>query len=219
MSLKTLLLEAYREVHLSWDAILETVRNLNVTLQPGRENLILVYNGTFNPPHKGHVDVLLSGLRPEADAAAVVILPCEDYLLQNKLGNDAKTFKLQLDRRADVLEAIPGIPKDRVWVWRSTYHPFQKMVQALQRIAQAAGLTVAFSHMIGPDNLRLADPLAILPYFAPRLLVTNKARHVPAHFLPSGIPVNWVGFGQWSCNHYSQNDGEIAFVQAPCDKS
>ncbi|KAE9962990.1 hypothetical protein EG327_001737, partial [Venturia inaequalis] len=79
MSLKHYLRMAQKEVHLTGKAELDSVQHLDVNLQYERNNLILVYGGSFNPPHRGHIDVLLSGLRPEVGALAIVVLPCEDY--------------------------------------------------------------------------------------------------------------------------------------------
>lgn len=166
---------AYQEVHLTWEAVLSTVEQIEATLQLDRENLILVYGGSFNPPHRGHIDVLLSGLRPEVKALAIIILPCEDYLLRNKMANNPSDFFLHMHRRADIWDAIPSIPKDRVWVWTSTYFPFKPMTEALIRLTKADGFKLTFSHMIGPDNLHLRDPLMILPYVSPGSLLPTKA--------------------------------------------
>jgi hypothetical protein len=198
MSLKYYLQEAYKEVRLTSDAQLNTLQQLNGFLQFDRENLILVYGGSFNPPHRGHVEVLLSGLQKEVAAIAIVILPSEDFHLRHKVAKSHPEFFLHMERRADIWNAIPSIPKTKVWVWSTTWYPFKPFTEALTRITQADGFKVAFSHMIGPDNLILKDPLEILPYRLSRVLVTNKARHVSAQFSPDGKPVIWNGFGEWS---------------------
>ena len=205
MSLKHYLRLAYKEANLTWDAILETFDQLEVTLQHHRENLILVYGASFNPLHQGYIDVQLSGLCPEVDALATVILPCEDYLLRNKTAASASNFFLYMHRRADILDAISSIPKDRVWVWKSTYFPFKYMLEALARLTKADGFDLVFSHLIGPDILRLENPLMILPYVSSSIIVTNKARHLETHFLPDKTPVLWSGFGEWSLfqDHHS----------------
>lgn len=208
MSLKTYLKKAYIEVHLTWEAVLSSIEHLEVTLQHDRENLILVYGGSFNPPHSGHIDVLHSGLRPEVGAQAIIILPCEDYLLRNKMVNDRSNFFLHMQRRAEIWSAIPSIPKDRILVWNNNYFAFKAMVEALIRLTEVDGFKVAFSHMIGPDNLRLHDPLMVLPYIYPRILVTNKARHLQTHFMPDGTPVMWDGFGEWSHLRHIHSSGQ-----------
>lgn len=189
---------AYEEVHMGWDHATETIAMLDCSLKADQENLILVYGGSFNPPHRGHVDVLLAGLRPEVDALAIVVLPCEDYLLRSKMSNAHSEFFLHMQRRSEIWSALPSIPKDRVWVWSSTYFPFILMTEALLRLTKADGYRVAYSQMIGPDNLRLNSPLAVLPYVFPRIFVTNRARHSAHHFTPDGTPVIWHGFGPWT---------------------
>ncbi|KAE9961149.1 hypothetical protein BLS_003750 [Venturia inaequalis] len=197
---------AQKEVHLTGKAELDSVQHLDVNLQYERNNLILVYGGSYNPPHRGHIDVLLSGLRPEVGALAIVVLPCEDYLLRNKMVNSDSGFFLRMQRRAEVWDVMSAVPKDKVWIWPSTYFPFKPMIKALTRLAMTDGFKVDFLHMIGPDNLRLQDPLMILPYISPGILVSNKARHVATHFTPGGKPVVWKGFGPWSRGQCSRSN-------------
>lgn len=208
MSLKHYLRMAYKEVLLTSDPVLSTVEQIEATLNPDCENLILVFVGSFNPPHRGHIDVLLAGLRPEVRALAIVILPCEDYLLRDKMAKSHSDFFLHIQRRADIWDAVPSIPKDRAWVWRSSYFPFMRMAEALVRLTHADGFKLAFSYLIGPDNLCLQDPLMVEPYVFSRVLVTNKARHVATQFLPDNKPVVWNGFGEWSRCQHVHADGE-----------
>ncbi len=114
------------------------------------------------------------------------------------MSNAPSEFFLHMQRRSEIWDAIPALPKDRVWVWSSTYFPFINMTEALLRLTKADGYRVAYSQMIGPDNLRLENPLAVLPYVFPRIFVTNKARHSAHHFSSDGTPVIWHGFGAWT---------------------
>jgi len=51
MTLKNYLKIACKKAYLPWEAVLTTVEQIKATLQPDRKNLILVYGGSFNPPH------------------------------------------------------------------------------------------------------------------------------------------------------------------------
>lgn len=113
-SFKNYLQIAYKKLHLTWEAGLGTVEQIEAILQADRENLVLVYGGSFSPPHRGHTDVLLSGLRPEVSALAIVIFPYEDYLLRNTMANSNSDSFLDMRRRADICDAVPSIPKDKV---------------------------------------------------------------------------------------------------------
>ncbi|KAF2720989.1 hypothetical protein K431DRAFT_294682 [Polychaeton citri CBS 116435] len=198
MSLKNYLQMAYREARLTSKADLDTFQHLEGTLRRDHENLILVYGGSFNPPHRGHLDVLLSGLRPEVTAVAIVVLPSEDFHLRHKVANSHPDFFLRMERRADLWSAIPSVPEVKVWIWTSTWYPFKTFNEALIRLTKEDGFKLAFAHMIGPDNVDLRNPLANYPYELPTMLITNKARHVAAHFRPDGKPAIWNGFGEWS---------------------
>ncbi|KAE8372778.1 hypothetical protein BDV26DRAFT_297525, partial [Aspergillus bertholletiae] len=198
MSLKQYIEQSLKAVRLTSPSDLNKIQNLDVALQADCENLIIIYGGSFNPPHKGHLEVLLSGLHPELGAAAVLVLPSEDFHLRHKLANNHLEFFLSQDRRADLLDALPGIPKDRVWVWSSTWYPLKPFMETLVRLTRADGFQVAFAHLVGPDNLNLQNPLDIYPYELPRMVVSNKARYVAEHFRGNGRPVVWTGFGEWS---------------------
>lgn len=219
MSLQHYLQAAYKEVRLTSEAATSPLKHLTGTLRADRENLILVYGGSFNPPHRGHVDVLLSGLRPEVAAVAIVVLPSEDFHLRHKVANSHPDFFLERHRRADIWKAIPSIPKEMVWVWSTTWYPFKPFTEAVVRLTKADGFDVAFSHLIGPDNLDLGDPLMILPYRLSRILVTNKARHIATQFRPDGKPALWQGFGEWSRCIFDDVDGMYRHRYTPAPAS
>ncbi|KAL4721750.1 hypothetical protein ACLX1H_011244 [Fusarium chlamydosporum] len=198
MSLRPYLEAAYREARLSTEAALNPLQKLDCNLKKDQDNLILVYGGSFNPPHRGHLDVLLSALHPVVNAVAVVVLPSEDFHLRHKLTNSHPDFFMSRRKRAALWAEIPQVPKDKVWIWSETWYPFFTFMEAAQRLCEADGYKIVFSHLIGPDNLNRADALNNLPYRLPRILVTNKARHEPSsQFLPNGQPTKWKGFGEW----------------------
>ncbi|KZL70045.1 GDP-mannose 4,6-dehydratase [Colletotrichum tofieldiae] len=207
-SLRDYLRRAYEEAHLTSEADLSTIQQLTGVLEPDRENLLLVYGGSFNPPHRGHIDALLSGLRPEVAAIAIVILPSEDFQLRHKMSSQAPGFFLHRKRRADIWGAIRSIPRDRVWVWTSTWYPFKPFMEALVRLTKADGFKLVLSNMIGPDNLKPECPLANPPYELPRILVTNRARHIPTKFGTNGKPFTWAGFGEWCRSPYGGTDDD-----------
>ncbi|KAF5689680.1 Rossmann-like alpha beta alpha sandwich fold [Fusarium circinatum] len=197
MSLRPYLEAAYREVRLSTETALSPLQKLDCHLKKGQDNLILVYGGSFNPPHRGHMDVLLSALHPVVNAVAVVVLPSEDLHLRHKLANSHPDFFMGRKTRAALWAEMPQVPRSKVWIWSETWYPFFTFMEAAQRLCDADGYRIVFSHLIGPDNLNRADALNNLPYRLPRILVTNKARHVPSQFLPNGQPTKWKGFGEW----------------------
>lgn len=145
MSLKQYLQTAYNEIGLTSETHLSALQALTGTLQPNSENLLLVYAGSFNPPHRGHINALLSGLRPEVAALALVILPSEDWHLRNKISKGSPDFFLPQTRRAELWRAVPSIPRDRVWVWTATWYPFKPVTEALLRLTKADGFKLSIA--------------------------------------------------------------------------
>jgi len=208
MSLKHYLQLAYKEVGLTPSPELHAIQPLIGTLHPNRENLLLVYGGSFNPPHRGHIEVLLSGLHPAISPVAIVILPSEDWHLRSKISTSHPSFFLSQKRRAGLLHAIEAIPRDRVWVWTTTWYPFKPFTEALLRLTKKDGFELSFARLVGPDNLDVEDPCNIMPFAFPGVLVTNRARHVDGHFLEDGKPVVWNGFGEWERSTPGGGDGQ-----------
>lgn len=194
--LKTHLLQALYAHQLELQVDPSNIAMLEGVLQESRDNLVLVYAGSFNPPHRGHLDMLLSGLREEIGAVAVVVVPNEDYYVRSKV-TEAYPFFLPQRRRADLWNAVSVVPKTKVLVWSAAWRPFELVTQSVVNSTQEAGFSVTFCHIAGPDNLNREDPLSIGPCYLPALLVSDRARMDASHFDCSGRPLPWTGFEQW----------------------
>lgn len=109
MSLRLYLETAYKEVLLSSEVALSSPQRPDCRLRKDHENLSLVYGGSFNPTHCGHMDVLLSPLDPVVKAVAIAVLPSENFHLRHKLANI--TTRRQ---RADLWASMPTVPKNKV---------------------------------------------------------------------------------------------------------
>lgn len=90
----------------------------NPKLDPSRTNVILVYHGSFNPPHRGHLAVLWHAyhqLAQDLNIIAAIIRPSQDDRLRFKYRNlEIKPFALALSDRALLWEADPHFPP---WAW------------------------------------------------------------------------------------------------------
>ncbi|KAH8691718.1 hypothetical protein GQ44DRAFT_636213 [Phaeosphaeriaceae sp. PMI808] len=72
-------------------------------LQKDVINRILVFKGTFNPPHMGHKTLLTHAFLRSAheNAIAALILPCQEWLVEEKYQDDKSTMIFSEQQPAD----------------------------------------------------------------------------------------------------------------------
>ncbi|KAL7931306.1 hypothetical protein V8C35DRAFT_310065 [Trichoderma chlorosporum] len=200
--LKHYLQAAYKEFFANSEVQTDAFQQLTTELHRENDNILLVYSGAFNPPHPGHVEALLSGLKLETlrlTTVGIVIVPCTDEYVKSKLIDGQPYVFLSEARRADIWDAIPSIPKTTVWVWRGAAEQFKPFTQTLIRSVEADGLTLSIALFCGPDNINLQSPFSKdLFYDFDHIVVTNKARHLSTHFHSNGTPVRWGDSEEWT---------------------
>lgn len=139
-------------------------RQASPVLRPNRvPNHILLYPGSFNPPHRGHQALLEHVLRNAGDElclAAAIIVPIEDDQLAAKNSKDERPFLLSQAKRANLWREA-GIPKDRVWVFEGSDASWRSFRAHLVKSLARDRIDLRFVLLVGPDwiNSRAAsDP-------------------------------------------------------------
>lgn len=125
-----------------------------------QENLTLIYGGSYSRPHYGHIDVILSGLDPIwrqfLSGFYQVNISIWAISWLKVTGNSFSTWN------AEQISWTPFLnPKQRVWVWPSTWYLFKPCIDVLVRLTAADGFHVVFSHLIGPGSGIQSDPIHI----------------------------------------------------------
>ncbi|KAI4913943.1 hypothetical protein J4E90_005663 [Alternaria incomplexa] len=125
-------------------------------LQRDRDNRIIIYPGSFNPPHVGHIALLWHAyLNMDANTIAVMIFALGDDLLASKdhvTNNKGKTFILSHYQRRQLW-------KDDVlgrFAWAFPSHDDDKLdlfMATIKRLAKADGFKVSFLILYGGDYI------------------------------------------------------------------
>ncbi|KAM4066798.1 hypothetical protein HRG_000820 [Hirsutella rhossiliensis] len=123
-------------------------------LRPNRApNHVLLYPGSFNPPHRGHQALLDHVLRNAGDdlfLAAAIILPTDDDKLAAKNTKDEQPFLLTKAKRANLWHEA-GLPKDRVWVFEGSEDSWKSFRARLQKNLARRCIDLRFVLLVGPD--------------------------------------------------------------------
>ncbi len=90
-------------------------------LRSGRLNSILVYPGSINPPHRGHLELLQYGFGRSGrdfNLIAAIILPLDDVSLARKLGSRAGTgHGYSIKREGSSFWKQDRGPRDWYWIY------------------------------------------------------------------------------------------------------
>lgn len=121
-------------------------------LESGCVNRILLYPGSFNPPHQGHLD-LLRHVYYEAgedlSIIAAVILPTDDYQLREKLRNEPSPLILERKKRVHLWTG-DGLP-DWVWVSDKSEEEWRNFRRQLEAATKRDKIDLKFILLAGPD--------------------------------------------------------------------
>lgn len=129
-------------------------RQASPILRANREpNHVLLYPGSFNPPHRGHQALLEHVLRKAAAdlfLAAAIIIPTDDDKLAAKNSKDDHPLLLTRAQRAR-LWCEAGLPKDRVWVFGGSEAAWKLLRARLQKLLARERIDLRFVLLVGPD--------------------------------------------------------------------
>ena len=131
----------------------EKTRQRRPTLESNRTNRILLYPGTFNPPHQGHRALLCHAFQSSQDinTIAAIIIPGGNSAVRNKCSRNGTSTVFTKEERIRLWQG--GLPHDWCWVYPGRVRDFSLFCLHLTEAITRDGFEVKFALLLGPDHI------------------------------------------------------------------
>jgi hypothetical protein len=193
--IKAALLQVYGESPTS--IFLPTPTSSGPHLRKGVANRILLYRGSFNPPHIGHKTLLThTFFRTDlTNVIAALIIPTPTVDVSRKLRRETNPIVLSRVERGALWQHDLLMQ----WAWVHTYsRSFRTMRKALTQQAAQDGFELEFFMVAGGENaIRYGEKLSESESEMPDLIFSDAFRQIYI-FDESGVPKPLYHYNAWS---------------------
>ncbi|KAK6720732.1 hypothetical protein SNK05_003830 [Fusarium graminearum] len=121
-------------------------------LRPRGVNHILLYPGSFNPPHQGHLNLLkhtFMNAGADLNLVAAIIVPCSDESVKGKMERRGSDMVFPKEKRIK-LWCGNGIPVDWAWVYDGS-EDWRAFRTRLTNAVRNDAMELTFMVLQGPD--------------------------------------------------------------------
>lgn len=166
-------------------------------------NRILLYPGSFNPPHRGHVDLLTHVYNNAGDdlrIVAAIIIPIDDYKLRNKTANDVNPIILDKEQRSKLWNG-DGMMMDWAWVFDRSEGDWFNFRADLMETVKRDGIDLKFVLLAGPDRVGVQVMGNFSSWGCQDAITSNISR--PVDFIYPSSLRQLSGYSDWQrpiCN-------------------
>ena len=144
-------------------------------------NRLLVYAGSFNPPHLGHEALLRHGLKHSdigMNVIAGIILPSDDESLYRKLQGERSPLVFTQAERVKTLNSF--VRYERCWTYDGRATEFDDFQKHFTKAVRDDGFDLEWVALCGPDYVGVNHvPLSLL-WGCDKVVVSDVGR--PADF-------------------------------------
>ncbi|KAN0089981.1 hypothetical protein V8E51_018560 [Hyaloscypha variabilis] len=167
-------------------------------LQFGRINRILLYPGCFNPPHRGHFELLCHGKGKcgrDMCIIAAIVLPLDDESLVWKLRDQENPLIFHKDERVRLWKG--HVPGDWYWMYDRSISEWYGFQERLTQAITKDGFDVRWVLLCGPDHVKVNEVPQLPLWGCQDIIVSNVGR--PAEFVsPTGNKLKMLaGYEAW----------------------
>ena len=164
-------------------------------LSKDRVNRVLLYGGSFNPPHVGHLGVLCHAFEssPDLNIVAGIVLPTTVGHIERKNYQSGRCLVLSREQRSELWKRDTRFP---AWAFAPNYKSSAGLTEEIANAAKKDGYEIRYIHLGGPDTWDFSWPHRHMDVRCTDHLISDAARSAP--FLgPDGVPRPVEGYTTW----------------------
>jgi hypothetical protein len=164
-------------------------------LSKDRVNRVLMYPGSFNPPHVGHLSVLRHAFEssPDLNIVAGIVLPMAVEHIEEKNYRSGRCLVLSREQRSELWKRDARFP---AWAFAPNYKSSVELTEKIANAAKKDGYEILYIKLGGPDAWDFSWPHRHVYTNCTEHLISDAARSAP--FLgPDGVPQPIKRYTTW----------------------